>query len=222
MHDLPQAGSRSHGRASAFVATVVAVTLLVIAPLAPGPFGCAGRARRRPGDPAAGHGDRPARPARSTATCRTGASTPGPSTGSTTTWSRRSRCSGSGSRRTATSTWPGAATTAYLSDNAAAVTNAAHAKGVRVVPTFQLFDSGTLPEDDGVPPQQDRPGALHQAGPGAHGAPLGRRRELRLRADAASRCRSTSSTFLTKFKAAMVKEFPKAKLVVATIGRGRR
>ena len=40
--------------------------------------------------------------------------------------------------------WRG--TQAYLSDNAAAVTNAAHAKGVRVVPTFQLFDSGTLPD----------------------------------------------------------------------------
>jgi chitinase len=34
--------------------------------------------------------------------------------------------------------------TAYVSDNAVAVTNAAHAKGVRVVPTFQLFDSGSL------------------------------------------------------------------------------
>ena len=34
--------------------------------------------------------------------------------------------------------------TAYVSDNATAVTNAAHAAGVRVVPTFQLFDSGSL------------------------------------------------------------------------------
>lgn len=33
---------------------------------------------------------------------------------------------------------------AYLSNNAIAVTNAAHAAGVRVVPTFQLFDSGSL------------------------------------------------------------------------------
>jgi spore germination protein len=33
---------------------------------------------------------------------------------------------------------------AYMSDDAIAVTNAAHAAGVRVVPTFQLFDSGTL------------------------------------------------------------------------------
>jgi spore germination protein YaaH len=38
--------------------------------------------------------------------------------------------------------WVG--TQEYLSGNAAAVTNAAHAKGVRVVPTFQLFDSGSL------------------------------------------------------------------------------
>jgi hypothetical protein len=34
----------------------------------------------------------------------------------------------------------------YVGDNAAAVTNAAHDRGVRVVPTFQLFDSGTLPK----------------------------------------------------------------------------
>jgi chitinase len=33
---------------------------------------------------------------------------------------------------------------AYMSADAVAVTNAAHAKGVRVVPTFQLFDSGNL------------------------------------------------------------------------------
>ena len=32
----------------------------------------------------------------------------------------------------------------YLGPAAAAVTNAAHASGVRVVPTFQLFDTGTL------------------------------------------------------------------------------
>jgi spore germination protein YaaH len=38
--------------------------------------------------------------------------------------------------------WRG--TQAYVSANATAVTNAAHAKGVRVVPTFQLFDSGSL------------------------------------------------------------------------------
>jgi hypothetical protein len=35
---------------------------------------------------------------------------------------------------------------AYMSDKAVSVTNAAHAKGVRVVPTFQLFDSGGLPK----------------------------------------------------------------------------
>jgi spore germination protein YaaH len=32
----------------------------------------------------------------------------------------------------------------YVGDDAAAVTNAAHDRGVRVVPTFQLFDSGAL------------------------------------------------------------------------------
>jgi spore germination protein YaaH len=39
-------------------------------------------------------------------------------------------------------TWRGY--TAYVSDNAVAVTNAAHAAGVRVVPTFQLFDASSL------------------------------------------------------------------------------
>ena len=34
----------------------------------------------------------------------------------------------------------------YVGDDAAAVTNAAHDKGVRVVPTFQLFDVGRLPK----------------------------------------------------------------------------
>jgi spore germination protein YaaH len=34
---------------------------------------------------------------------------------------------------------------AYVSPDAAAVTNAAHAHGIRVVPTFQLFDNGSLP-----------------------------------------------------------------------------
>ena len=34
---------------------------------------------------------------------------------------------------------------AYVSRDAAAVTNAAHARGIRVVPTFQLFDNGSLP-----------------------------------------------------------------------------
>jgi spore germination protein YaaH len=36
--------------------------------------------------------------------------------------------------------------TEYVGPDAAAVTNAAHAAGVRVVPTFQLFDSGALPK----------------------------------------------------------------------------
>ena len=34
---------------------------------------------------------------------------------------------------------------AYVSQAAATVTNAAHAHGIRVVPTFQLFDNGSLP-----------------------------------------------------------------------------
>jgi len=35
----------------------------------------------------------------------------------------------------------------YVGDDAAAVTNAAHDKGVRVVPTFQMFDSGSLTKE---------------------------------------------------------------------------
>ncbi len=34
----------------------------------------------------------------------------------------------------------------YVGDDVAAITNAAHDHGVRVVPTFQLFDSGSLPK----------------------------------------------------------------------------
>jgi spore germination protein YaaH len=49
--------------------------------------------------------------------------------------------------------------TAYMSDNAVAVTNAAHARGVRVVPTFQLFDSSSLTKMNAFlnsPTAQDR------------------------------------------------------------------
>lgn len=34
----------------------------------------------------------------------------------------------------------------YIGDDVAAITNAAHDRGVRVVPTFQMFDSGSLPK----------------------------------------------------------------------------
>ena len=40
------------------------------------------------------------------------------------------------------------------------------------------------PEDDGVPQQRLGPGPVHRPGARPHGPPLGRRRELRLRADA--------------------------------------
>ena len=65
--------------------------------------------------------------------------------------------------------WRG--TQAYLSSNAVAVTNAAHANGVRVVPTFQLFDSGSLTEAERLPRQHRRPGPVHRPGPRPHGAP---------------------------------------------------
>ena len=103
---------------------------------------------------------------------------------STTTCSRRSPSSASGSRRTGDIDMAWRGSVAYVSDNAVAVTNAAHAKGVRVVPTFQLFDSGSLTEDDRVPRQHRCPGPVHRPGARPDGPPLRRRRELRLRADA--------------------------------------
>ncbi len=69
-----------------------------------------------------------------------------PSTGSSTNWSRRSPSSVSGSRRTGTSTPAWVGYQEYIGDDVAAITNAAHDKGVRVVPTFQMFDSGSLPK----------------------------------------------------------------------------
>ena len=75
----------------------------------------------------------------------------------------------------------------YVGDDAAAVTNAAHDKGVRVVPTFQLFDRRRAPQDDRVPRQRRRPDQVHRAGARPDGRAQGGRREPRLRADAGAR-----------------------------------
>ena len=109
--------------------------------------------------------------------------------------------------------WRG--TQAYLSADAAAVTNAAHAKGVRVVPTFQLFDSGSLPKMTaflGSATAQNR--FISQA------LDLMDRRA----ADGANfdfePMPATQTpqflAFLAKFRAAMVARFPSATLVNAT------
>jgi chitinase len=109
--------------------------------------------------------------------------------------------------------WRG--TTAYLSANAVAVTNAAHAKGVRVVPTFQLFDSGSLPKMTaflGSTVAQDR--FIAQA------LDLMARRS----ADGANfdfEPMSATSTpgylaFLRRFRTGMLARFPGAELVNAT------
>ena len=109
--------------------------------------------------------------------------------------------------------WRG--TQAYLSANATAVTNAAHAKGVRVVPTFQLFDSGSLPKMTaflGSATAQNRfiGQALNlMARRAADGAnfdfePMPAAQTPQFLA------------FLAKFRAAMVARFPGATLVNAT------
>ena len=109
--------------------------------------------------------------------------------------------------------WRG--TTAYLSADAVAVTNAAHARGVRVVPTFQLFDSGSLPKMTaflGSVPAQNR--FISQA------LDLMARRS----ADGANfdfEPMSATTTpsylaFLARFRSAMIGRFPDAQLVNAT------
>ncbi len=105
--------------------------------------------------------------------------------------------------------------TAYVSDNAAAVTNAAHAKGVRVVPTFQLFDSGTLPRMSAF---------LHSKAAQSRFIKQALVLMERRSADGANfdfepMPQSLSldyAKFLAKFKTAMLAQFPKAKLVAAT------
>ena len=96
-----------------------------------------------------------------------------------------------------------------------AVTNAAHAKGVRVVPTFQLFDSGSLIKMTGFlhsPTAQTR--FIRQAM-----ALMARRSADGANIDFEPMPATLSvdfGKFIGKFKTAMNKHFPGAKLVVAT------
>ena len=91
-----------------------------------------------------------------------------------------------------------------------AVTNAAHAHGVRVVPTFQLFDSGTLTEDEDVPRQRLGPGRFIAQAVKLVAAPQGRRREPRLRAGARVDAPQYVS-FVARFNPAMEARFPGAR-----------
>lgn len=105
--------------------------------------------------------------------------------------------------------------TAYTSANAAAVTNAAHAKGVRVVPTFQLFDSGSLTKM-----------SAFLNSPAARERFIGQALDLMARrsADGAnvdfeplpSTIAPAFVAFIGEFGAAMRARFPGATLVVAT------
>ena len=106
----------------------------------------------------------------------------------------------------------------YIGDDAAAVTNAAHDRGVRVVPTFQLFDTAsgapTMSAFLGSTTAQDRfirealdLMALRKAdGAGLDFEPVG---PLAARA-------TQFSAFVARFRTAMKARFPTATLVNAT------
>ena len=143
MHDLPQAGSHKHGRASAFLATVLAVSFLVIAPLTPSPVAAPVARAVDPGIQPRVKGIAPLdhQVYGYLPYWRLDAGT-----ADRLNYNLVSTIAlfGLGIKKDGNIDMAWRGTVAYLSDNAAAVTNAAHAKGVRVVPTFQLFDSGTL------------------------------------------------------------------------------
>lgn len=214
MHDLPAARSRSHGRASAFVATVVAVTLLATAPLAAGPFAAPVARAADPGIQARVKGIAPLdhQVYGYLPYWRLDAGTV-----DRLDYSLVSTIAffGLGIKKDGNidTAWRGY--TAYMSDNAIAVTNAAHAKGVRVVPTFQLFDSGTLVKMRAF---------LHSAAAQSRFIKQALALMARRSADGANfdfepMPQSLSldfAKFLAKFKTAMRKQFPTASLVVAT------
>jgi len=214
MHDLPRGGSRFIGRTPGLLAALFAVTILVSAPLAPAPLGA-------PVVRAADQGIQP----RVTGIAPLERQVYGylpywRLDGGTVDRLNYQLVStiaffGLGITKTGTidTTWRGY--TAYISADAAAVTNAAHAKGVRVVPTFQLFDSGTLAKMSGFlhsPAAQTR--FIAQAL-----ALMARRSADGANFDFEPMPQSLSpdfAAFLAKFKTAMRKKFPTATLVVAT------
>jgi spore germination protein YaaH len=145
MNDLHGARSRSHGPAPALFATVIAVTLLVIAPLGGGPLAAPVARAVDPGIHARVKGIAPLdhQVYGYLPYWRLDAGTV-----DRLNYNLISTIAffGIGIKRDGNIDMAWRGTTAYLSANAVAVTNAAHAKGVRVVPTFQLFDSGSLPK----------------------------------------------------------------------------
>ena len=103
----------------------------------------------------------------------------------------------------------------YVGDDVAAITNAAHDRGVRVVPTFQMFDSGSLTKMTaflGSTAAQDRfiGQALDlMAARKADGANLDFEPMLAAQTPA-------YLAFVSKFRTAMKARFPSATLVNAT------
>lgn len=106
----------------------------------------------------------------------------------------------------------------YVGDDAAAVTNAAHDRGVRVVPTFQLFDSAAgapkmsafldsrSAQDRFIREALDLMAARKADGAGLDFEPVG-----------ALAARATQySAFVARFRTAMKARFPSATLVNAT------
>jgi Glycosyl hydrolases family 18 len=106
----------------------------------------------------------------------------------------------------------------YVGDDAAAVTNAAHDQGVRVVPTFQLFDTAdgaprmtkflgsTAYQDRFISEALDLMAARKADGAGLDFEPVG---ALNARAE-------QYVAFVARFRAAMLARFPGAQLVNAT------
>lgn len=214
MHDLIASGSRPTGRMTALVAAVFASALLVIAPLAPGPLAAPVARATDPGIQPRVKGIAPLdkQVYGYLPYWRLDAGTAG-----RLNYDLLSTVAlfGLGIKKDGNidTAWRGY--TAYVSANAAAVTNAAHAKGVRVVPTFQLFDSGTLVKMKAF---------LHSKAAQSRFIKQALALMARRSADGANfdfepMPQSLSldyARFLAKFKTAMRKQFPTAKLVAAT------
>ncbi len=214
MHDLPTAGSRTIGRTTTLVAALIAAALLVIAPLASGPIAA-------PVARAADPGIQPRVKGIAPLDRQVYGYLPywrlDAGTVDRIDYNLVSTIAffGLGIKKDGNidTAWRGY--TAYLSDNAIAVTNAAHAKGVRVVPTFQLFDSGSLPKMSAF---------LHSSAAKARFIKQAVALMVRRSADGANfdfepMPQSLSldfAAFLAKFKTAMLKAIPGSKLVVAT------
>ena len=214
MHDLSAPGSRPFGRMTSLVAAVFASALLVIAPLAPGPLAAPVARAADPGIQPRVKGIAPLQKQvyGYLPYWRLDAGTAG-----RLNYDLVSTIAffGLGITKIGNidTTWRGY--TAYMSDDAVAVTNAAHAKGVRVVPTFQMFDSGTLVKMRAFlrsPAAQTR--FIKQAI-----ALMARRSADGANMDFEPMPQSLSASyakFLGRFKASMRRHFPTAKLVVAT------